>query len=79
MKDGEELDDERQLRMLQRELQGDRGDAARWGMAGGGAGGGGRGDVGIVVGGDIRVIYNTILLPFCVCVEGVMYAVLRNA
>lgn len=31
-RDGEELDDERQLRMLQRELQGDRGDAARWGI-----------------------------------------------
>lgn len=28
---GEELDDERQLRMLQKELQGDKGDAARWG------------------------------------------------
>lgn len=32
-KDGEELDDERQLLMLQKELQGDRGDAARWGVA----------------------------------------------
>lgn len=31
-KDGEELDDERQLMMLQRELQGDRGNAARWGV-----------------------------------------------
>lgn len=31
-RNGEELDDERQLRMLQQDLHGDRGDAARWGI-----------------------------------------------